>query len=361
MKEKRRLLLIIDTLNSGGAQRQLVGLAKLLKDNGHTVRVISYIDAPFYKAFLDENEVDNECLIEGGPAKPNYIKVYRAIKKDIKCFKPEVVIAYLQFPSIMSSLIHSRDKSFKLIVSERNTTQEFDWFERIKFWTFRWADYIVPNSHSQERFIQLHYPKYASKIVTITNFVDTDIFVPATKQFENPTPILLSVGRVMVQKNVLVFINVLKRLKDEGILFKVLWYGGKEDQYFKECETKQKEYGLDGLLEFKGRTNDVLDVYQKADVFCLPSIYEGYPNVLCEAMCCGLPVTASDVCDNSDIVSSSCGRLFNPYDEDDMYNKIKEILTMNKSELAKMGECSRDISIRKFSKVEFVIKYESLF
>lgn len=361
MKDNNRILLVIDVLNSGGAQRQLVGLAKLLKDKGYVVRVISYIDMPFYKPYLDENGVENECLIEGGPIKPKYLQVYKTIKKDINTFKPDVVISYLHFPCIIASLLHRRNKKYKLIVSERNTTQKLDWLEKFKFWTYRWADVIVPNSHSQEKFIKQHYPKYANKVVTITNFVDTDLFIPKVKQVENSVPVLLSVGRVMKQKNVLLFQKVMKRLKDDGIKFKALWYGSQRDPYYKECEAKQKELGLDDVLEFKGRATEVIGVYQKADVFCLPSIYEGYPNVLCEAMCCGLPVVASDVCDNPDIVEPSCGILFNPYEEDDMYNKIRAMLIKPQGELEVMGKSSREISIVKFSKDEFVSKYESIF
>lgn len=42
--------------------------------------------------------------------------------------------------------------------------------------------------------------------------------------------------------------------------------------------------------------------YRKADVFCLPSLYEGYPNVVAEAMSCGLPILCSNVCENPYIV-----------------------------------------------------------
>ena len=360
MAENKKILLVIDALNSGGAQRQQVGLAKLLKDKGYTVRVISYIDLPFYKSYLDENEVDNKCVIAGGPVKPDYLMVYGAIKEDIKTFKPDIVISYLVFPCIITSLIHRKDKSFKLIVSERNTTQKLDWLERFKFWTYRWADVIVPNSHSQERFIKSHYPKYSDKVVTITNFVDTDTFVPAEESANNPVPVLLSVGRVMRQKNVLRYQKVLKRLKDDGIRFKALWYGSERDPYFKECAENRRELELGKVFEFKGRVKDMVDVYQKADIFCLPSIYEGYPNVLCEAMCCGLPVVASDVCDNADIVEPSCGMLFNPFDEDDMYLKIKTMLTTPQEEWVAMGKASSDISKVKFSRSEFVEKYESI-
>ena len=360
MSDKKRILLVIDLLNSGGAQRQLVGLAKLLHERGHLVRVVSYIDMPFYKPYLDENGVDNKC-IAGGDSKPNYRKVYKALKEEINSFKPSVVIAYLQFPSILTSLIHRKDKSFKLIVSERNTTQKLDGFEKVKFWTYKWADIIVPNSHSQERFLLQHYTKYRDKIKTITNFVDTDVFVPSQSIKTNPQPILLTVGRVMTQKNTIRYLNVVKRLKDSGICFKVLWYGDVIDAYYKESDKVLKDNDLKDVFVFAGRSQDMVKVYQSADIFCLPSIYEGFPNVLCEAMSCGLPVLASNVCDNPDIVDSSCGVLFDPLDEEDMFNKLKTMLEKSDKEWEAYGLASRKKAIDMFSKDTFLEKYESLF
>ena len=360
MTFKKRILLVIDLLNSGGAQRQLVGLAKLLHERGHLIRVVSYIDMPFYKPYLDENGVDNKC-IAGGDSKPNYKKVYKALREEIKLFEPQVVISYLRFPCILTSLIHRKDKSFKLIVSERNTTQRLDWLEKLKFWTYRWADIIVPNSHAQERYIKQHFPKYTEKIVTITNFVDTDVFTPTQEKRIHQQPILLTVGRVMTQKNTVRYLHVVKRLKDAGFHFKVLWYGDVSDAYYKECELELKENGIEDVFEFAGRSQDMVKVYQDADIFCLPSLYEGFPNVLCEAMSCGLPVVASDVCDNPDIVDLSCGLLLNPLDEDDMFNKLKTMLDKSEKELKSYGEACRIRAIGLFSKDSFLTKYESLF
>ncbi len=356
----KRLLLVIDLLNSGGAQRQLVGLAKLLHDRGHIVRVVSYIDKPFYKPFLDENGVENIC-IGGYSGRFKYIKVYISLKRQILIFSPHVVVAYLRIPCILSSIIHSKNRSFNLIVSERNTTQKLDFLEKLKFWSYRWADVIVPNSHSQERFIFQHYPEYLSKTVTITNFVDTDIFTPATDKEQHDKPVLLTIGRVTEQKNVLRYLNVLKRIKYDGFEFKAFWYGDMTDAYSNKCKDIIREHGLEDVFEFKEKTTKVVEVYQSVDIFCLPSIYEGFPNVLCEAMSCGLPVVVSDVCDNPDIVDASCGRLFNPQDEDDMYIKIKGMLTLQENALSEMGKASRKKAMKMFSPESFIEKYEGLF
>ena len=55
-----KILLFIDSLGAGGAQRQLVGLARMLKDNGMQVKVITYHDNPFYLPTLEEGDVDYE-------------------------------------------------------------------------------------------------------------------------------------------------------------------------------------------------------------------------------------------------------------------------------------------------------------
>ena len=58
----KRIICLIDSLVAGGAQRQLVGLASLLKNKGYRVKVVTYYDYPFYLPFLQDNNVEYECL-----------------------------------------------------------------------------------------------------------------------------------------------------------------------------------------------------------------------------------------------------------------------------------------------------------
>lgn len=365
MTFKKHILLVIDLLNSGGAQRQLVGLAKLLKDAEHKPKVVYYIEHPFYKKYLDDNGVESEMLMPAAKQNENrglwfYLRVLRELRSAIISYCPDAVIAYMDIPSILTVLAKPRRIKCKLIVSDRNTTQRIDMLERIKFHCFCKADVIVPNSHSQERFIMAHYPRFQNKVVTITNFVDTDVFVPSVAKVKNEIPMILTVGRLAPQKNIMVYLQVLKRLKDDGVAFRALWYGGLFDAYSDQCLEAVKTNGLEDVFEFRKPTREIVDVYQEADLFCLPSLYEGFPNVLCEAMSCGLPVVASNVCDNPDIVDSSCGLLFNPKDEEDMFNKLKTILTKSQTEIIAMGEASRLRAMKLFSAEQFLKDYEKI-
>lgn len=365
MTDKKRILLVIDLLNAGGAQRQLVGLAKLLKEAGHTPKVVYYIEHPFYKQFLDDIGVQSELLMPLAKTEDKrglsfYMQVKKRLRSVIKTFKPDTIIAYLELPCILTVLAKPKRMKCRVIVSERSTTQHINFIERVKFYCYRKADVIVPNSHSQERFISSHYPKLSMKVVTITNFVNTDVFKPTSKPIVNNIPVILTVGRLTPEKNILTYFRVLMRLKNDGIAFRALWYGGMYNSYSDQCVEAVKTMGLEDVFEFKQPIRDIVSAYQTADMLCLPSLYEGFPNVICEAMSCGLPVVASDVCDNPDIVSSECGLLFNPREEEDMYNKLEAMFTKPREEILVMKEASRQRAITMFSAERFLEEYEKI-
>ena len=83
---------------------------------------------------------------------------------------------------------------------------------------------------------------------------------------------------------------------------------------------------------------DVALLYQKVDLFCLPSIIEGFPNVICEAMASGLPVICSNVCDNPFIVKSQeNGFLFKPEDPTDIADNLIKAISLSEREKEIMG------------------------
>ena len=91
-------------------------------------------------------------------------------------------------------------------------------------------------------------------------------------------------------------------------------------------------------IHFHQHTQDVLRKYQECDVLCLPSLYEGFPNVICEAMSCGKPILCSNVADNALLVhNGKNGLLFDPTSVDDMAEKLIMLYKITKNDLEKMG------------------------
>ena len=354
----KRILCLIDSLASGGAQRQMVGLASLLKGEGYQVKVVTYFDLPFYLSQLQVCGVEYEYV----SCSTSLVDRLRRIGRTIKQFRPDVVVSYLDTPCILASLLHiANKKRWKLIVSERNTTQALSRKEKIKFALYRFADAIVPNSFSQGDFIAKHYPEYVDKCHVITNFVDTGAFSPVTKETDSDELRIIGVGRILKQKNIPMLIEAVKNVRESGNNLRVDWYGEKFDTY-NECMQLISQYGLEGVFEFHEPCNNIIEKYRESDLFVLPSIYEGFPNVLCEAMSCGLPVVATDVCDNGRIVQhEENGYLIPSGDTKELAARLLQFIGLPPIQRKAMGDKSRSIAVDMFSKESFVKEYIKLF
>ncbi|WP_294590779.1 glycosyltransferase family 4 protein [uncultured Phocaeicola sp.] len=350
----KKIICLIDSLVSGGAQRQLVGLACLLKSKGFNVSVMTYHNIPFYVGQLKESNVPYMVVVKASNPKLRFYYMAKALKKS----NPDIVIAYLDVPCIVAVISKLVGCRYKLVVSERNTTQKLGIMERIKFFLYKYADTIIPNSYSQAAFIREHYPKLALKTHTITNFVDTSLFRPSIQQCNDNVLKILSVGRVSEQKNILCYIEAINIVRLKGVNVQVKWYGDKFKEYYEQCINKIQEYQLGDIFIFYDASPNIASVYNEADVFCLPSIYEGFPNVICEAMSCGLPILCSNVCDNPNLVKEdSNGLLFNPLSADDIASSILKFNELDLSARYRMAKESRLFAINNFSSDSFVQKY----
>lgn len=356
-----RIVCIIDSLGSGGAQRQLVGLAALLKGKGHEVKVVYYHDVHFFRTFLIEHGVDYEYLTAGHKFM-KFCKVYQTVKR----YRPDVVVAYLDGATMLGCLLRLTGLRFRLIVSERSLTEFLNWKRRIKFFLYRWSDFIVPNSFAEGESIGRYFPGLKNKIRTITNFVDMEYFSPGAEHGTDSQKIkVLCVGRISVEKNILLFIRAVKRIRKLGVPIEVKWFGDSSQrtpEYYDSCLSECRRLGIDRIFTFTPAANKIRDEYRLADVFCLPSLYEGFSNVICEAMSCGLPVICSRVGDNPVLVSEGKnGYLFSPDRPEEIADCFVRFYSLSPEERIKMGACSRQFAEQLLAKEKFVAQYLELF
>lgn len=353
-----KIVCFIDSLVSGGAQKQMTGLAILLRQENMDVELIYYNKNSFFQSDLDRNSVTHR-LIAGKGSLQRIFNLYKYIKSK----NPEVVISYLDTPNIIALFLKLIGLDYKLIVSERNTTVgTLSWKEKLKYVLFRYADVIVPNSYSQYSFISKNFPHLKEKLVVITNFVDTVAFFPDNSVKSHNKLKLISVGRINEQKNVLLFIDAIMLSIQKGLKVEVDWYGRYESlDYFNSCLQRISEHNLSEIFKFFEPTTDIAKKYAQADVFCLPSIFEGTPNVVCEAMACGLPIICSDVCDNSQIIEDGVnGYLFDPLDSNSIAIGIEKVVARMSVDRVQMGLESRRIAEEKFSQALFIKRYKGI-
>ena len=351
-----RIVLLIDSIGPGGAQRQMVGLAGMLRERGCQVKLIYYHPSSFYKTYLDEHHVPYECVASTRSKLKRLILIGYAFRR----YSPDVVITFLDKPNMMACILKAMGMRFRLIVGERNTTQSLSKSEKLKFFFMRKADAIVPNSYSQERFIKSHFPHQARKVHTIINFVDLCTYRPVPNK--KRSRVIVVAASVWQPKNTLGLIEAAKIIKEHSHTFTIWWYGiYAKTPYVEKCQEKIAEYGLGSFFQLLPKTASIAQVLQDADYFCLPSFYEGTPNALCEALACGLPVVCSRVCDNGIYVEEGAnGFLFDPRNHPEMANKIEKILSLSDKDYQSYSSACRKMAETYFSETRFIEEYLSL-
>lgn len=355
-----KILCLIDGFTLGGAERQLIGLCSLLKGRGYDVDLGCYYKENFYKQLIEDLGLNCITLeVNNSP-----VSKLLACRRLIKNGNYDWVVCYKTGPNIISCLLKFFGMKFHLIVSERNTTQYIGFKERLQFQLYRMADYVVPNSNSQALFIKEHFSWLKKKTIPITNFTDTTHF-SAKYVTDGVTIKFLTTARVAKQKNIIRYLEAIGELRKRGIAdAHFVWYGDVQpgqEEYGESVLKKRKELGLEDWVEFHPATSNILEKYQQCDIFCLPSNYEGFPNVVCEAMSCGKPIVCSRVCDNPFIVKEGENALmFDNTSVKDISDKLEQICSMSKDDLCKWGHRSREIAEEILSMDAFVNKYIKL-
>ena len=353
----KRILLITENLGSGGAERQLCGLAVMLKKRGYTVRVITYVRNQFYEPMLREAGVEYRLVEKAF----NHLRRLPVLLRELKDFRPDVVISFLRSVNKTMCLLRLAYRS-KLIVSERNFTLNWNRSTRLLHRLYSVADYVVPNSEAEAENIKEHCAWLTKKTVAIPNFTDTERFHPADEPQCNDVFTILSVGRVTEQKNILTYVRALAKVRDAGLAFHAIWVGSqKNEEYFNKVKTLIGQYNLSEYIEMRDQTEDIADFYRQADAFCLPSVFEGYPNVLCEAMASGLPVACSNIQEMPRIVQEEInGYLFDPYNADDIAMTLKRLIATPAEKLSEMSQANRAQILANNTVEAFADRYISL-
>lgn len=361
----KKVVIFINSLSIGGAERQACILAGGLADRGYDVTLTTYGDVSDLYSF--SSKVHRVHL---APGKGKIIKMI-AIWKYFILLKTDWVISFTQRSSFfcLRPLIFRSKKTIRVIASERNTTigDPGRIEKELMGNLYKRVDYIVPNSYKQREHIIKEKPHYEAKTIAITNYTDTNTYFPSPLPGGN----VLQIGifsRYSEQKNCMRFVEVVKKLKEKtSQRFVFNWYGDRfikdtrQNPMFESMSERVKEYGLNDCIVLNDMTRDVVGEMVKFDACCLPSLYEGFSNSVSEAICCGKPCLVSDVADNGVMVKNRLnGFLFNPLSVDSMVNAFLDFFNLSKEERQQMGNASRERAKALFNLDVFIQKYIDL-
>lgn len=357
------ILCFTDNLGSGGAQRQLSLLAVLLKRRGYSVSVVTYNSGDFFEDTL----LSNGISLFQAFSSTRIGRIFEFIKITKK-IRPNAIIAFQETPAFIAEVASIFHKKHKLIVSERQTVPIDRLTGMLRFFKFfhHFADHITSNSKTNlDQLLSLH-PGYSGKSVVIYNAVDQGKFFPnrVISNFDKPIIRFVILASHKPQKNFGTLALALKNLQSQnGVpLFHVDWYGDEAAPgYFSKNKSIVSELGIADVLSLYPAVADVPSVLNACDALIHPSLWEGLPNSVCEALSCGCPVLMSDVCDARQLVSDNInGFLFDPMSAIGIASAILKYLELSIEQRDEMRRNAVASARRLFDESVFLSKYEIL-
>ena len=356
--------MVIDHLEPGGAQRQFCLLATGLRRANYQVEIFTLRSDRFFEFLLAEFPL---IRVNSSAARTRF-QLYLDLRRWLRRYAPAVVISFLSWPNLLVELSGIPSRRFAIIISERNTdTTSPGVRRRLRYLFHRLSDCIVSNSYAQAQVIGRIDRLLQSRTTVTPNAVDTDYFRPSEcgAEPDRGSIRVLVLARVAPQKNPLRLIEAISVLRSRHptLLVYVDWYGKlpgpalnntrgwdratiqRSVAYYEVVKTAISAHRLEDRFRIHAAVNDVRPLYREADVLCLPSVYEGYPNVVGEAMACGVPVLASAVGDTARLVAHGRnGFLFDPLSVQDIVSTLVRFSELSDRERRDLGTAGRTIA-----------------
>ena len=191
----------------------------------------------------------------------------------------------------------------------------------LEFLALKFADGVIVTTKELKSYVGKFVSK--EKIFLIPNGVDTQSFKPVNKKFDKNNIKLISVGRLEVQKNYAALIRAVSLSKFRTYITLTLIGKGSLKNELKILAKKLsvKLKIIDSLPH-----NQMPNFLQSNDIFLLPSLLEGHPKVLLEALSCGLPAIASEVSGNTEVIKDSENGLLSSTKSDDISKKLDSLI-----------------------------------
>ncbi len=303
-KHQKRLLFLVDGFRMGGAEINLYVLLKRLQNIPFQIFIVNIgpsgaMDEQFHALNMPVYHWERKWMFDVRP----YIKLYQMMR----LLKIDIFQSLLPNSDIRGTLI-AQAAGVKYKVSWETVSHTNDYFHG-RFdqkngyrWAMKYVSKIVAVSNEVKAslIVKRHIPEW--KIITIHNAVDLRRYVvqepEKIRKLKNALQIpghvfvIGIVARLDTPKAHWILIDAIREVADKHpVCLLIVGEGPRYISLVKQVD----DYGLSDSVQFLGKRTDIPDLLNVMDAFCLSSIFEGLPNVILEAMACGLPVIASNI------------------------------------------------------------------
>ncbi len=378
--EPIKVLHLIPTLSSGGAERQLANLVCSTSREAveHVVCTIDKSD--FFAPQI--SDAGYKVIDFGIHQKRPFLRASRAFRQILKEQRPDIIHSWLYDANIAARLARLAYAKVPIVTSlqladyEPEAAQIGNWnpykvngLRLIDRLTAKFTDpYFVPCSEFVSKSYKRYFGMRADRAEVIPNSFDPKFLQPSGRSLtdlknELGIPehsfIYLNVSRLDPQKNHKTIIKSFRKVaqKNPELYLLLAGIGGFESELRKLAHNDD----LGNRILFLGRRNDIGDLLELADVFVFPSFFEGLPVALIEAMFKQLPCIASNVEVFREVVTDrETGLLVRPNSIDELADRMLE-LHVDIALRRRLGEAAFRHASSNFSVNVTVAKWESLY
>ena len=367
-----RIVFLTRALNYGGAERQLVTLAKGLHNRGDRVVVAVFYRGGELEPDLHRAGVPVVVLDKSG--RWDALGFLWRLIKFIRAEEPDVVNGYLILPNLLALLLRLSFPRTRAVWGVRDSDMDLDrldWLERVIYrgqcMLARFADSIIVNSHAGlAHACASGFPR--EKMIVVPNGINTEYFqaddeggreLRVAWGVKSNEMLIGLVGRLDPMKGHPTFLKAAAALVRKHDDLRFVCVGDGPLDYRKELIQRSKRLGLAERIVWARARGDMPVVYSALDILVSSSYGEGFANVIAEAMACGVPCVVTDVGDSA-WIAGEAGEVARPKDPGALEAAIERSLQRIIAGRFN-SECNRQRIIDFFSVQTLIARTEAAF
>ena len=369
-----RIAYILTSLGVGGAERQVIWLARRMARAGHTVRLLVLLPCGSDDLLTESTrESDSEPLdvIYLGIHKRPW-SAMRGLARGvaaIRQFRPDLIHAHNFHGNLAGRLLGQLCGKIPVISTIHNVYEG----GRLRMMSYRFTDLlsrrtIAVSEAACERYTRLRAIA-ANKGGVVANGIEADHFQPSIQQRNAMRAVMgvtgkyfvwIAVGRLSPAKDYPNLLRAFAALQLEQPAAYIWIVGAGEPSYTIELQSLVRSLGIEDKIRWLGSRQDIAALLDAADAFVLASAWEGMPLALGEAMAMAKPVVATDVGGVREILGES-GALVPAGNSNALAEAMARMMVLSDTEQLKIGEAARARILQRFSMEAKTREWEEIY